>query len=305
MTAIPPTISTQMPVSRPLSDIRRTRFWQRGLAYVLLITVTVLMAVPVLWMFSTAVRPENTVRQYPIQLIPPDFTLENFQQAINNYPSLIRWFFNSAVVATATSALSVLVDGLAAYSLARLDFFGKKLVFVGILATMLIPVEATMVPLYLGLARASVLSTDFGVYISLIMPVVANAFGLYLLTQFFQGIPTDLEDAAQIDGATDFGIWWRIIIPLSGPAITAVIIFTFMASWNNFLWPFIVTSNDITRTLPAGLATIFGGITGNPGSVKYGVVMAGATLATLPPMLVFIVLQRYFVQGISMTGIKG
>jgi multiple sugar transport system permease protein len=198
-----------------------------------------------------------------------------------------------------------LVDSLGAYALARLEFFGKKVVFIGILATMLIPVEATMVPLYLGLARLKVLTTDFGTYASLILPVVANAFALYLLTQFFQSIPKDLEDSARIDGATDFGIWWRIILPLSGPAITTAVIFTFMASWNNFVWPFIVTSTDSTRTLPAGLATVFGGITGNPSSVRYGVVMAGAVLATLPPILVFLVLQRYFVQGISMTGVKG
>ncbi len=286
-------------------DVRVTRFRQRSLAYLILITITLLFAVPVVWMFSTAVRPENTVRHYPIQWIPPDFTLENFQMAVDNYPALPRWFLNSTVVATATAVLSVIVDALAAYSLARLEFFGRKVVFIGILATMLIPVEATMVPLYLGLARARVLTTELGVYSSLVFPVVANAFGLYLLTQFFQGIPKDLEDSARIDGATDFGILWRIILPLSGPAITAVIIFTFMASWNNFLWPFIVTSDDLTRTLPAGLATVFGGITGNPSSVRYGVVMAGSALATLPPIVVFLVLQRYFVQGISMTGIKG
>ena len=140
---------------------------------------------------------------------------------------------------------------------------------------------------------------------SLIFPVVANAFGLYLLTQFFQGSPKDLEDSARIDGCSEIGIWWRIIIPLSGPALTATAIFTFMASWNNFVWPFIVTSSDTTRTLPAGLATVFGGITGSPSSVQYGMVMAGAVLATLPPIIIFVVLQRYFVQGVSMTGIKG
>ena len=286
-------------------DTRITRFWQRSIAYLIMIVITILFAVPVVWMFSTAVRPESTVRHYPIQWIPPDFTIENFQSAIQNYPAIPRWFMNSTFVATLTALLSVVVDTLAAYALARLEFFGKKIVFIGILATMLIPVEATMVPLYLGLSRSQILITDFGVYMSLILPVVANAFGLYLLTQFFQGIPKDLEDAARMDGANDFGIWLKIILPLSGPAITAVIIFTFMASWNNFLWPFIVTSNDLTRTLPAGLATIFGGITGNASSVKYGVVMAGAALATLPPIVVFIALQRYFVQGISMTGIKG
>src|SRR5258708_10254636 len=269
--------------ARKPKDQRLPRFFRTGAAYLIMITITLLMAVPVLWMFSTAVRPESTVRQYPIQFIPPDFTLSNFQIALDSYPALAHWFLNSAMVAIATATLSVIVDTLAAYSLARLEFFGKGLVFIGILATMLIPVEATMVPLYLGLARAGILSSDYGVYWSLILPVVANAFGLYLLTQFFQGIPKDLEDAARIDGASDFGIWWRVIIPLSGPAITAVIIFTFMASWNNFLWPFIVTSSDLTRTLPAGLATVFGGITGNPSSVKYGGVMAGAARDAVPP----------------------
>jgi len=282
-----------------------SRLWQTGLGYGIMIVVTVLFAVPVVWMFSTALRPEGTVRQYPIQLLPPDLTTDNFTSAIDSYPALGRWFTNSLWVAAATSFLSVLVDSLGAYALARMEFFGKKVVFIGILATMLIPVEATMVPLYLGLARLKILTTDFGTYASLIFPVVANAFALYLLTQFFQNIPKDLEDSARIDGATDFGIWWRIIMPLSRPAITTAIIFTFMASWNNFVWPFIVTSSDSTRTLPAGLATIFGGITGNPSSVRYGVVMAGAVLATLPPIIVFLMLQRYFVQGISMTGVKG
>jgi ABC-type glycerol-3-phosphate transport system permease component len=286
-------------------NMRTTRFVQKSVAYALLIVITVLFAIPVVWMFSTALRPEEFVRKYPIQWIPPDITLDNFRLALENYPALGRWFINSAIVATLTAFLSVVVDSLGAYALARLEFFGQRIVFIGILATMLIPVEATLIPLYLGLARMRILVTDWGTYASLILPVVANAFGLYLLTQFFQGIPKELEDAARIDGCTDFGIWWRVILPLSGPAITSVIIFSFMASWNNFLWPFIVTSGDTTRTLPAGLATIFGGITGNPSSVKYGVVMAGAALATLPPILVFVALQRYFVQGISMTGIKG
>ncbi len=290
---------------RKTQDLRFTRFWQNGTAYAVMFIITLLMAIPVAWMLTTALRPEGTVRQYPINWIPPDMTLDNFRLVMEKVPPLGRWFFNSAVTALATSLLSILVDALGAYALARMEFFGKKIVFLGILATMLIPVEATMVPLYLGLARLRVLTTDFGTYLSLILPVVANAFGLYLLTQFFQGIPKDLEDSARIDGCTEFGIWWRIILPLSGPALTATAIFTFMASWNNFVWPFIITNRDTNRTLPAGLATVFGGITGSPTSVQYGMVMAGAALATLPPIIVFVLLQRYFVQGISMTGIKG
>src|SRR5579859_7509600 len=158
---------------RKTQDQRLTQLWQSGVAYLIMIIITVLMAVPIVWMLSTAVRPESTVRHYPIQWIPPDFTLENFQLAIDNYPALTRWFFNSAFVAATTAFLSVVVDSLAAYSLARLEFFGKRIVFIGILATMLIPVEATLVPLYLALARMRVLTTDFGTYLSLIMPVVA------------------------------------------------------------------------------------------------------------------------------------
>ncbi|MBC8170509.1 MAG: carbohydrate ABC transporter permease [Anaerolineae bacterium] len=288
-----------------LLNARFTRSWQRSFAMIIMIIVTILMAIPVAWMMTTALRPEGTVRQYPINWLPPDMTIENFQMVMERVPQLSRWFINSAGIAVVTALLSVVIDALGAYALARMQFFGRRLVFFGILATMLIPVEATMVPLYLGLARSRVLITDFGTYASLILPVVSNAFGVYLLTQFFQGIPQELEDAARIDGCTDFGIWWRIILPLSAPALTATGIFAFMASWNNFVWPFIVTNSDATRTLPAGLATVFGGITGSPSSVQYGMVMAGAALATLPPVIVFIVLQRYFVQGISMTGIKG
>lgn len=288
-----------------MRDMQFTRFWQRSTGYALMFIITLLMAVPIAWMITTALRPEGTVRQYPINWIPPDMTLENFELVVDQVPALGRWFFNSSFIALVTTIIALVVDSLAAYALARMEFFGKQIVFLGILATMLIPVEATMVPLYLGLANLKILTTDFGTYMGLIFPVVANAFGVYLLTQFFQGIPKDLEDSARIDGCTEFGIWWRIILPLSGPALTATAIFTFMASWNNFVWPFIVTSNDATRTLPAGLATVFGGITGSPSSVQYGMVMAGAVLATLPPIIIFVVLQRYFVQGVSMTGIKG
>lgn len=285
------------------NDQRFSNVWQHGFGYVLMIGITVLFAVPTLYMLSTALRPEGKV--YDIQWLSPDMTLDSFRVAIETYPALGRWFVNSLVVALLTALFSVIIDALAAYPLARMEFAGKRYLFLGILATILIPVEATLVPLFIGLSRLRVLQTDFGTYMSLILPVVANAFGLYLLTQFFQAIPKDLEDAARIDGATDFGILWRVILPLSGPAITAVVIFSFMASWNNFVWPFIVTSTDQTRTLPAGLATIFGNPTGSPSTVQWNVVMASMVLATLPPIIIFLALQKYFVQGISMTGIKG
>lgn len=268
-------------------------------SHALLFVVIVLMAFPTLWMFSTALKPENRVREIPIRWFTSDMTLDNFKQAIDLYP-MDDWFVNSAIVAIGTTILGLVIYSLAAYPLARMEFPGKKLIFVGVLATMLIPVEATMIPMFIALSRLEMTDT----YFSLIMPVAANAFGLYLLVQFFQTIPTEIEDAARIDGCSEFGVFWRIIMPLVRPALATAGIFTFMTSWNIFVWPFIVTGSE-TRTLPVGLATAMGSITGSPASVKYGVVMAGMALATLPPMLIFIALQRYFVQGISMTGIKG
>lgn len=269
----------------------------RPAAYATLFAVTIVMAAPLLWMITTALKPESQIFHYPIEWIPRTPTLGNFANVLSNYP-ISRWFANSMIVAVLTTAISLPLYSLGAYPLARLTFPGKKVVFLVILATMLMPAEGTMVPLFLGLSRLRVSDS----YVSLVMPVVANAFGLYLLTQFFQTIPSELRDAAVMDGATDFGILWRIILPLSRPALTTVAIYTFMASWNNFVWPFVVTNSDATRTLPAGLAALIGGV---DVGTRFGISMASALMATLPPLVIFVALQRYFAQGISMTGVKG
>lgn len=269
----------------------------RMAGYATLLVVTVIMAAPLLWMVMTALKPESQIFQYPIQWLPKTPTLDNFTNVLANYP-IGLWFFNSMIVALLTTAISLPLYSLGAYPLARLNFPGKKLVFLVILATMLMPAEGTMVPLFLGLSRLRMSDS----YFSLVMPVAANAFGLYLLTQFFQTIPSELRDAAVMDGATDFAILCRVILPLSRPALTTVAIFTFMASWNNFVWPFIVTNSDATRTLPAGLAALIGGV---DVGTRFGISMASALMATLPPLVIFVALQRYFAQGISMTGVKG
>ena len=265
--------------------------------YAALFIVTVVMAAPLLWMVTTALKPESQIFHYPIQWLPKTPTLDNFTNVLANYP-IGLWFFNSMIVALLTTAISLPLYSLGAYPLARLNFPGKKLVFLVILATMLMPAEGTMVPLFLGLSRLRMSDS----YFSLVMPVVANAFGLYLLTQFFQTIPFELRDAAVMDGATDFAILCRVILPLSRPALTTVAIFTFMASWNNFVWPFIVTNSDATRTLPAGLAALIGGV---DVGTRFGISMASALMSTLPPLVIFVALQRYFAQGIAMTGVKG
>ena len=265
--------------------------------YAALLVVTVVMAAPLVWMVTTALKPESEIFHYPIQWIPDTPTLSNFVNVLTNYP-IGRWFVNSTIVALLTTAISLPLYSLGAYPLARLTFPGKNLVFLVILATMLMPAEGTMVPLFLGLSRLRISDS----YVSLVMPVAANAFGLYLLTQFFQTIPSELRDAAVMDGATDLGILWRIVLPLSRPALTTVAIYTFMASWNNFVWPFVVSNSDATRTLPAGLAALIGGV---DVGTRFGISMASALMATLPPLVIFVALQRYFAQGISMTGVKG
>ena len=277
------------------------RFNHKALfGYPLLIVITLLWLVPLLWMFSTSVKPERQVRQIPIEWVSSDTSFDNYTRVLDTHP-ILEWGLNSFNVALLTTILAVALYVLAAYPLAFYRFRGRGFLFLGILATMLIPVEATMIPLFIVLAKLGVVDT----YMSLIMPVAANAFGLYLLVQFFQSVPFELLDSARLDGANELQILLRIILPLSRPALTTVAILTFMTSWNNFVWPFIVSNSDATRTLPVGLATVMGSITGSPTSVQYGMVMAGSVLATLPPMLVFIFLQQYFVRGISMSGLKG
>ena len=268
--------------------------------YPLMFVITLLWLVPLLWMFSTSVKPERQVRQIPIEWVSSDTSFDNYTRVLDTHP-ILEWGLNSFNVALLTTIVAVALYVLAAYPLAFYRFRGRGFLFLGILATMLIPVEATMIPLFITLAKLGVVDT----YMSLIMPVAANAFGLYLLVQFFQSVPFELLDSARIDGASELQILLRIILPLSRPALTTVAILTFMTSWNNFVWPFIVSNSDATRTLPVGLATVMGSITGSPTSVQYGTVMAGSVLATLPPMLIFVFLQQYFVRGISMSGLKG
>ena len=285
----------------PQSIVRGGRLNHKALiGYPLLIVITLLWLAPLLWMLSTSVKPERQVRQVPIEWVSPDTTFDNYTRVWEAY-QLLEWGLNSFNVALLTTIVAVALYVLAAYPLAFYRFRGRGFLFLGILATMLIPVEATMIPLFIALAKLGVVDT----YMSLIMPVAANAFGLYLLVQFFQSVPFEMLDSARIDGATELQILLRIIVPLPGPALTTVAILTFMTSWNNFVWPFIVSNSDATRTLSVGLATAMGSITGSPTSVQYGMVMAGFVLATLPPMLIFIFLQQYFARGISMSGLKG
>jgi len=268
--------------------------------YLLMGLVLLLWVGPLLWLLSTSLKPEGQILSLVPRWIPQVFTLENYRDVLEKY-QLLRWGANSLVVAAAATALGLLFAVPAAYAFARMRFRGQRWLFVLILSTILVPVHITIVPLFIGLAKLRLTDT----YFSLVMPTVANGFGVFLLRQFFQNIPRELEEAATIDGASRLGILVRVVLPLSRPALTAVAIFMFILSWNDFMWPLIVTNSDATRTLPVGLAASLGGTVGGQAISYYGMSMAGAVLATVPALLVFLLLQRYFVQGIALTGLKG
>ncbi len=268
--------------------------------YFLMALVLILWAGPLLWMLSTSLKPEGQILSLVPRWIPRTLTLENYRDVLEKY-ALVRWGVNSLVVSAGATILGLLVSVPAAYAFARMRFPGQQWIFLLILSTILVPVHITIVPLFLGLAKLKLTDT----YFSLIMPTVANGFSVFLLRQFFQNIPAELEEAAIIDGASRLGILTRVVLPLSRPPIMAVAIFTFLLSWNDFMWPLIVTNTDATRTIPVGLAASLGGSVGGQAIAYYGMSMAGSVLATLPALVIFIVLQRYFVQGIALTGLKG
>jgi len=292
-------MATQSPVlnSGSIPGAPASVHLRRTLLYILMITVAVLWGAPLLWMIVTSLKPDSEIFSYPINWIPKAPTLEYYFRLFERFP-LLLWFRNSLIVASITTSLSLVVDILAAYPLARIPFRGRRIVLLIILSTFLLPREILLVPLFLGLSRAGISDS----YFSLAVPAAANAFGVFLLTQFFQTIPMELEDAALIDGCSRLRFLWRILVPLSGPALASVAIFTFVGSWNEFFWPLIVTNSDATRTVPVGLATL---VAGAGMGQRFGIIMAAAVTATLPAAAFFLLLQRYFVRGIATTGLKG
>ncbi len=273
----------------------------RLLQYALLLAATVLMAAPLLWMVSTAFKPESEVYAYPPLWLPGAPTLANFNSVLARF-AFGRWWLNSIIAALASTLLVLLLDSLAAYALARMRFPGRALIYTLILSMLMVPIQVTIIPLYLAFSDSGMIDTLPAIF----LPTVANVTGIFILRQFFRTIPTDLEDAAAIDGATQIQFWWRILLPLSRPALASVAIITFISSWNNFLWPLVASNSDRSRTLPVGIAQFFGAGTGVSGSApQFGISMAAALLATLPAVVFFLLLQPYFVRAITSSGIKG
>jgi multiple sugar transport system permease protein len=255
---------------------------------------------PIVWMISSSLTPNSAVLEYPPQWLPAEPTLENYVEVFttSRTADLGGALFNSALVAIATVILTLLVDSLAAYPLARMEFRGKRGLFLLVLIGLMVPTEVTFVTLFLMFHSFGWLGT----YQALILPAAASPFGVFLLRQFFMAIPRDLEDAARIDGCSRLRILFTIILPLSKPGLATLAIFTFLLSWNNFLWPLIVMTDPEKMTVPVILAYY---VASFKESMEWGTLMAAAVVASVPPVLMFLLFQRQFVRGVATTGLKG
>jgi multiple sugar transport system permease protein len=261
--------------------------------------MALLWSAPFLWMVSTSFKWPADVMVTGIEWIPRRVTLANYIKVFQ-YP-VVQWALNSAFVAVTSTALCVLFGAMAGYAVARLRFPGRRLLFSLFLLSLMIPGEVSIVPMLLGFIQVGWANT----YQALILPTIANVFSVYIFRQFYLKFPSELEDAARIDGASVWGIFWRIALPLArAPAIaTSVIVFTL--NWNNFLWPLLVTFDEDMKTMPVGIAA-FAPLIGTQTQLEgYAVSMAAATLLSLPSLLLFLFLQKYFIQGITQSGLKG
>lgn len=265
------------------------------LTYVLLLTLAGSMLIPFLWMISTSLMGELEVYQFPPKLLPSTPRWSNFAEAMTLQP-FWRFFINTAIVAAASVAGQLLFCSMAAYAFARMQFRWRDRLFGIYLATMMIPAIVTIIPAFLIINIFGWMNT----YWALFTPTISSVWGIFLLRQFFQTIPRDLEDAARVDGASEFRIFWRVILPLSKPALATLAIFAFMGSWKDFLWPLIVTTRTDMRTLELGIAgfnTMY--------TTDWPHQMAAAVVVMLPIVIVFFIAQKYFVRGITLTGMKG
>ena len=278
-------------VHRSPRDQARLSGW---LTFAFLALFALLVVFPFVWMLFTSLKPEADIAQYPPRLLPGVWTLDNYVNVWNRIP-FARLLLNSVLFAGGVTIISLFLDSMAAYALARLRFPGRNVVFIAILVALMLPFQVMFIPLYVTVHDLGLLDT----YSGLIIPRATNAFGIFMLRQFFLTLPKELDEAARIDGTSEFGIYWKIILPLSGPAIATLAVFHFMYNWNDFLWPLLITSSTQMRTLPTGLALFVG-----QHVVEYGVVMAGSVLTLLPLLIAFLFAQRHFIQGIAMTGIK-
>jgi len=276
---------------RPRRPIR----WSRGATYTALVVGLLLTLMPFIWMLLGSFKTQGELLQRPITWWPENPTLENYEKWLSqlNYG---QFFTNSIVVAVVVVLGNIVFCSMVGYALAKMRFPGKKVLFALVMLTLMVPGVVTLVPMFVLVSNMGLVNT----YPALILPFLAGPLGVFLMRQFILGIPDALIEAARIDGAGEFRIFFRIVLPQCGPPLATLSILTFLGSWNNFLWPLVVAQTENMYTLPVALSLYSVGSNGT----YYGLLMAGSVLVVTPILILFLFLQRYFVQGIAMTGIK-
>lgn len=263
--------------------------------YVLLIIITALMLIPFLWMLSASLKMNKDVFTFPIQWIPDNPRWKNYVDIWTKIP-LLTFVKNSAKLTIIVTLLQLFTSSFAAYAFAKLDFKGKNLLFLGYIATIAVPWQAYMVPQFMMMRSWNLNNT----HLAIICLQAFSAFGVFLMKQFYEGVPSELCEAARIDGLTEYGIWFKIMLPLSKPALSTLTIFTFVSTWNDFLGPLIYLTKNELKTIQIGLRMFI-----SQYSAEYGLIMAASVIALIPVLIVFLSLQKYFVQGVAATGVKG
>lgn len=277
--------------------------------YAVLLVVAIVMCAPFIWMFMSSVKPNEDIFAYPPSWFPSRITFQHYEKALL-HSAFARYFFNSLVVAGTAAILNLFFCSLAGYAFAKLDFFGRDAIFMLLLGTMMIPVHVTLVPLFiitkrvpfcggnnaLGLGGTGLINT----YGGLILPYLLSVFGVFMTRQFFSTVPDELRESARMDGAGEFAIYLRIMLPLIKPVLAALAIFVFTTAWDDFLWPLVITNSDFMRTVQLGLQIFH-----SQHTADWGPLMAATVVVTLPVLIVFMSGQRYFIDSIATTGLKG
>ncbi len=266
----------------------------RIVGMIVMIAVVLVVFIPLVWLFVSSMKTDANVIQWPPTFLPSEWVLTQYKYVFSVLP-IFSMLKNTVVFAGCVTGVSLVIDSMAAYAFGRMEFKGKNVLFIIVLMTMMIPFQIIMIPLYIEEYALGILDTLVG----LVLPRASSAYGIYMLSSFFSRVPKSLEEAAKIDGLNNWQICWRIVVPLSRPALITLGIFHFMNNWNDLLYPMMLTNNINNRTLSAGLAVLVGS-----NSIKYGPTLAATSISILPLLILFLFGQRYFIEGAAMSGSK-
>lgn len=278
------------------------KFLEKLSIHSILIATSLLSIFPFIWLISTSLKGSGeNIFAYPPNIIPQDFTFANYV-GVWHKVDLMKYFINSMIVAGGTVLLNLILSSLAGYPLARMEFKGKKITFFAILATIMVPFQAIMLPVYLITLKLHLVDSvsDTMGYIGLIMPFAVSAFGIFLMRQAFLAIPREMEEAAIVDGCNVFQVFWKVLLPMVKPSLAVLAIFTFIGSWGEFLWPSIVLTKEAMYTLPVGVNNLQGMFSSN-----WRFIAAGSIISTIPIIIFFLAMQKYFISGENEGAVKG